>query len=460
MSNDEYKTSSLLNYKRFYFGQDITTTNSYCINQNNNSNKNNDIYQTVFPLKSTNKIAKLSLNTNPTAHKPTYQTYSNNNNYDNNNNTNDKTLIDSQFVPMNLITNTGLDLSHSIRKSNNNTNNQQFSNYYHDLNNVNFTSNLNNTNSHKIYVSTPSSSSSSPSIDVENDDNTTDNSAERIMSPVSIPTQHHHQHLLQQKPLLNDTRNPSQSAFTNMELTAGSIPSGFPLNYQQLYANNAALYGAPVMFSGAIHAAHASYMAGLPLHAALSPNETYLKAIQAAACGIYSPTALAPPPPPPANHAPPPPQQSSSVAAGNPNLLPSKTSTQHNPLGSSMMALAPSSQQPMGIPKSPQHQYSPTRSITEVEREHQAKKDYQTSSVRLNCVSGSIGNNSNNTSVSGTYLNDKVNERLTSVDATKDSQHFKVPNGKEGSLKHRILRPPSNSDCTAEQNNKTIPVMR
>ncbi|XP_065363692.1 ras guanine nucleotide exchange factor Q [Calliphora vicina] len=428
MSNDEYKTS-LLNYNRYYFGQPTTNNNNnYC------SNNSSSIYQTVFPAKRSDKNSQ----TTPSSQKPTYQTDDVNDNNNNNNNSNntDKRVIDSQFVPMNLITNTGLDLSHSIRKP-------TFTNYY---NNESLTYHNNS------YVSSPSSSTSA-SIDVENDDDDdhNDDSGDRIMSPVSIPSHH------QQKPLLNDTRNPSQSAFTNMELTAGSIPSGFPLNYQQLYANNAALYGAPVMFSGAIHAAHASYMAGLPLHAALSPNENYLKAIQA--CGIYSHTALAPPPPPP---------PASSSASVNPSLISMKSSSLHNTTGSSMMALAPSSQ-PMGISKSPQqhhhqHQqqqqqhYSPniasSGSIAEVE---QQKKDYHVSPLNSQTALRLSASGSGNGNSSGTYLNDKVNERLTSVDATKDS-HFKVPNGKEGSLKHRILRPPSNSECATEPN-KT-PVMR
>ncbi|KAM7350797.1 ataxin 1 [Cochliomyia hominivorax] len=475
MSNDEYKTASLVNYKRFYFGQNTIITNnnlSYCINNSSNNNNNNNIYQTVFPTKPSDKNTILSITgatttTPPTSQKPTYQTddvNDNNNSNKSNNNTNVKPIIDSKFVPMNLITNTGLDLSHSIRKPI-----QQFTTYYNNHDTTTFTQQNNtttNNNNNNSYVCSPSSSTSS-SIDVENDDNVVvDNcgSSIRIMSPVSIPSSH------QQKSLLNDTRNPSQSAFTNMELTAGSIPTGFPLNYQQLYANNAALYGAPVMFSGAIHAAHASYMAGLPLHAALSPNESYLKAIQAAACSIYSPPALAPPAPPPSTAAA---AVAAAAAAVNPSLISSKSTThhQHNPLGLSMMALAPSTQPSMGISKSPQQQqqhqhqnhhlhhhqqqqqqYSPT-SVTEVERESQTKKDYQISSVRLN-----VGSSSNSNTSSGTYLNDKVNERLSNIDATKDS-HFKVPNGKEGSLKHRILRPPSNSDCATEQN-KQIPVMR
>ncbi|XP_023294846.2 putative uncharacterized protein DDB_G0271606 [Lucilia cuprina] len=425
MSNDEYKTS-LLNYNRFYFGQPTTNNNiNYC----SNNYTNNNIYQTVFPVKQSDKNSIASIIT-PSSQKPTHQADDVN---DNNNSNTDKRVIGSQFVPMNLITNTGLDLSHSIRKP-------TFTTYYNN-------ESLAHNNSNNSYVSSPSSSTST-SIDVENDDN--DDCGERIMSPVSIPSH-------QQKPLLNDTRNPSQSAFTNMELTAGSIPSGFPLNYQQLYANNAALYGTPVMFSGAIHAAHASYMAGLPLHAALSPNETYLKAIQAAACGIYSPTALVPPPPPPS---------ASSATALNTSLISGKPSSLHNPTASSMMALAPSSQ-PMGISKSPQQhhhhqqqQYSPNIASSCIAEVEQQKKDYHVpplnsqTSLRLNASGSGSSNNNNST---GTYLNDKVNERLTSVDASKDS-HFKVPNGKEGSLKHRILRPPSNSECATEP--AKTPVMR
>ncbi|XP_013115516.1 uncharacterized protein LOC106093080 [Stomoxys calcitrans] len=246
------------------------------------------------------------------------------------------------------------------------------------------------------------------------------------MSPVSIPT-HQQKNLHSEQQAILTTASPHhQLPQTHaMELTTASIPTGYPLNYQQLYANNAALYRTPVMFSGAIHAAHASYMAGLPLHAALSPNDSYLKAIQAAACGIYSPTALAPP--------------------MNPaNLMSCKQTSIHNSTGP-MMALAPSA------PKSPQ--YAPNDMITNNKScdLEQTTKDYLSPTSHSATTPGS--RLSNGTPGSGTYLNDKVTD--SSNDAANDS-HFKVPNGKEGSLKHRILRPPSSESL---ETGKT-PVMR
>lgn len=246
------------------------------------------------------------------------------------------------------------------------------------------------------------------------------------MSPVSIPAQQQKTLHSEQQTLLLASHQLAQQSHA-MELTAANVPSGFPLNYQQLYANNAALYGAPVMFSGAIHAAHASYMAGLPIHAALSPNDTYLKAIQAAACGIYNPTALAPPP----------------ISA--PNHIPCKPTSIHNATGP-MMALASSTV--TGIPpKSPQYMSNELVNKSEADQ----AKDYQVqTSINTHQKAQRLNNSG---SGSGTYLNDKVND--TNCDAVNDS-HFKVPNGKEGSLKHRILRP-SGNECP--ETNKT-PVMR
>ncbi|XP_075154545.1 ataxin 1 [Haematobia irritans] len=250
------------------------------------------------------------------------------------------------------------------------------------------------------------------------------------MSPVSIPA--HQRKLIHsdQQAIIGSTvpSHHQQLPQTHaMELTTASVPSGFPLNYQQLYANNAAIYGTPVMFSGAIHAAHASYMAGLPMHAALSPNDNYLKAIQAAACGIYSPTALAPP----LNPA---------------NLMSCKATSIHNSTGP-LMALAPST--PIAIPsKSPQ--YLPSNDMINKSEVEQTVQDYHASSP-LNAIAST--RLSQGGSGTGTYLNDKVSDNNN--DASNDS-HFKVPNGKEGSLKHRILRPPSSDGL---ETSKT-PVMR
>lgn len=386
---------------------------------------------------------------------------------------------------MNLITNTGLDLSHSIRKSTtynshniNNSHSYSRSHSHNHIHNHSLTSATENyyqnaslsltENSYNniTYALSPTSSSGSSSIDVENDDK--DDKATSVsecvaMSPVSIPTPH------QQKPLLADTRNASQSAFSAMELTAGAIPSPFSLSYQQLYASNTALYGAPVMFSGAIHAAHASYMAGLPLHAALSPNETYLKAIQAAACGIYSPTALATTPAAPQAVVIP----TSSIASSSLNCksLPVSTpaSTLLNSSVTNAINLAPpaTSPSPAATTKSSSHHLystntcntntnnnSNSNSNSKSSLKHEiTKKDYHNSSTLQSQSRVNATNNGNN----GTYLNDKVNERLTGAGAAKDS-HFKVPNGKEGSLKHRILRPASNVDTATESNRN--PVMR
>lgn len=263
---------------------------------------------------------------------------------------------------------------------------------------------------YKAFESESVTNAPSPSIDVENDYDSGDNS----MSPVSIPaTQQKILHSDQQRAILSSSSQDLAQSHA-MELTAANVPAGFPLNYQQLYANNAALYGAPVMFSGAIHAAHASYMAGLPLHAAMSPNETYLKAIQAAACGMYSHAAMTPP--------------------VNPNLMSCKPPNMHNPAGP-MLALAPSA--PVGIPKT--SQCASVEALNKSEAEQRNGYANTTSAVTNNGT--------------GTYLNDKVTD--VSNDAGKDS-HFKVPNGKEGSLKHRILRPPS-SECL--EVNKT-PTMR
>ncbi|XP_073834485.1 ataxin 1 [Musca autumnalis] len=263
-----------------------------------------------------------------------------------------------------------------------------------------------------------SQSSESTSIDIVDIEDCGDNS----MSPVSIPAT--------QKSLLSS--EPKSTALPQhlrqsqaMELTTASVPSGFPLNYPQLYANNAALYGAPVMFSGALHAAHASYMAGLPMHAALPPNETYLKAIQAAAaCGIYNPTGLPHPITPP-------------------NLMSCKSANIPSS-AAQMMALAPSA--PIAMPpKSPQ--YTNTNDIqinkSETEQHHSSTSLNATGSVRLGSTS----------STNGTYLNEKVNENNS--DAANDS-HFKVPNGKEGSLKHRLIKPSANESSDVNK----IPVMR
>ena len=376
---------------------------------------------------------------------------------------------------MNLITNTGLDLSHSIRKPTtyNHNHNHHSNNHSHTLSNSVTTSNTittttstgnyyDNCNYPNItYALSPASSSSSSSIDVENDDKYDKESqpSERIlMSPVSIPTPH------QQKPLLHDTRNTSQSAYSSaMELTAGAIPSPFSLSYQQLYANNTALYGAPVMFSGAIHAAHASYMTGLPLHAALSPNETYLKAIQAAACGIYSPTALATTPAAPqAMVIPSTSSSTSSLNCKSSSTVSNSASTLHNSSLTNVINLSPETPpSPAAHGKTSAHHLYSTNIMSNATsngnsnsnlKHEPTKKDYQASAMQSQTRS-SATNNSHN----GTYLNDKVNERLGGVDAAKDS-HFKVPNGKEGSLKHRILRPASNVDPVADAH-KT-PIMR
>uniref|UniRef100_A0A1A9WAZ5 AXH domain-containing protein n=1 Tax=Glossina brevipalpis TaxID=37001 RepID=A0A1A9WAZ5_9MUSC len=257
-------------------------------------------------------------------------------------------------------------------------------------------------------------SSSASSIDILNAD---DDNHTTSMSPVSIPTQHQ-----KTTPAMPEaTFNPTE--IRNMELTAGAIPmpNSFQLNYPQLYANSTAavsLYGAPVMFSNAIHAAHAAtYMNSLPLHAQLSPNDThslsnaYLKAVRAVGCNIYNP-ALTP--------------------LVNTNLMPSKHSSLHNPT-SSMIALAPSV--PVGITAySPNSTYSATVKESYKKTESEIKKDYHSPPIsRLD---------------NGVYLS------VTKGANTTKSQ-FKVPNGKEGSLKHRLLKPP-NADETEIKKNSTM----
>ena len=477
MSTDEYS------YKTFfvhYNHHNNNQNNPYCLGPTTttptNFYKNNNIfYETVFKeANNKQKSDKNSLNSSiATVTTTTNQkslTFQSTDDVNNNKN----------FKPMNLITNTGLDLSHSIRKPT--TYNHHSNNHSHSLSNSVTTSttltntgnyyenaslNLLNGNYPNItYALSPASSSSSSSIDVENDDKDDKESqlSDRIlMSPVSIPTPH------QQKPLLADTRNTSQSAYSAaMELTAGAIPSPFSLSYQQLYANNTALYGAPVMFSGAIHAAHASYMTGLPLHAALSPNETYLKAIQAAACGIYSPTALTAAPAAPQAVVIPshtaasssPSSSSSSLNCKSSPTVSASASTPHNSSVTNVINLAPATPpSPVAHTKSsPHHLYSTnimsnsTSNGNSNLKHEPTKKDYHAAAMQSQ-TRLSATNNSHN----GTYLNDKVNERLSGIDAAKDS-HFKVPNGKEGSLKHRILRPASNVD-NATDANKT-PIMR
>lgn len=311
--------------------------------------------------------------------------------------------------------------------------------------------------------SASSSSSGSPSIDVENDTeedencfvgvNKFDSAAENATTSNNI--------------IIPKTQYPNP--LVNMELTAASVPTGFPLNYQQMYASNAALYGAPVMFTGALHA---SYLAGLPLHAAMSPNESYLKAIQAAACGLYNPSVLAPTnlvncKPPPA------PLQQSHQSANN----------LHHPITttSSMIALAPSANTIVGIPDSPQ--YSPNDVVrNKQDQANDSKKDYHSVPSSLatthNATIGLSIQQQPSTLVTaatstttctrltpkGTYLQGKtVNERSAGAEAvtasnttTQHDTHFKVPNGKEGSLKHRILRPPSNESSEVSK----TPIMR
>uniref|UniRef100_A0A1I8N925 AXH domain-containing protein n=1 Tax=Musca domestica TaxID=7370 RepID=A0A1I8N925_MUSDO len=272
-------------------------------------------------------------------------------------------------------------------------------------------------NLRRSFSGSDSQSSESTSIDILGIEDCGDN----IMSPVSIPSSQ--TSLLPSEPRLTSLPQHLHSAQT-MELTAANVPSGFPLNYQQLYASNAALYGAPVMFSGALHAAHASYMAGLPMHAALPPNESYLKALQAAACGLYNPAGLPHP-------------------MTNPNVMSCKAANMHNP-ATPMMALAPSAPITMP-PKSPQYTNVNDNHISkpESEQHHFATSLNGSGSVRLG----------NASSTNGTYLNEKVNE--SGSDAANDS-HFKVPNGKEGTLKHRILKPSSSEGSDATK----TPVMR
>uniref|UniRef100_A0A1B0G7H7 AXH domain-containing protein n=1 Tax=Glossina morsitans morsitans TaxID=37546 RepID=A0A1B0G7H7_GLOMM len=254
-------------------------------------------------------------------------------------------------------------------------------------------------------------SSSASSIDIVNTD---DDNHIISMSPVSIPTQHP-----KTTPAMPEaTFNPTE--VRNMELTTGAVPvpNNFQLNYPQLYTNSTAtvsLYGAPVMFSNAIHAAHAAtYINSLPLHAQLSPNDThplsnaYLKSVRAVGCNIYNP-ALTP--------------------IVNTNLMPSKHSSLHNPT-SSMIALAPSV--PVGLTEySPNLTFSATVKEPYKKTESEIKKDYHSpSTTRLD---------------NGVCLS-------VSKETTATKSQFKVPNGKEGSLKHRLLRPPSIDENEPKKN--------
>lgn len=141
-------------------------------------------------------------------------------------------------------------------------------------------------------------------------------------------------------------------------------------------------------------------------HDAFSP---YLQA------GVYQsgvPTNVAQPPPP---------QSAGLLRTTNPQVLLNNTSNNVGVGG--VMASKPSS--PLG----------------------------RNSSYPPSCNSKEINN------MNGTYLNGKVN---TSPAAPESVSGFKVPSGKEGSLKHRILtRPaPSDRDATKRKSPITAAVVR
>lgn len=204
----------------------------------------------------------------------------------------------------------------------------------------------------------------------------------------------------------------SLAVTSNAAVAAAACAAAYQYNYPHMYASRA-LYGTSALFPGHHALVHHNTIRPCPTYLG-GQHDTFTPYLQAA--GVYQssvPTNVAPPPPPPPG--------AGLLRTTNPQVLLNNT---NNNVGiGSVMVTKPSS--PLG----------------------------RNSSYPPSCHSKDINN------MNGTYLNGKVN---TSPAAPESVTGFKVPSGKEGSLKHRILtRPaPSDRDATKRKSPITAAVVR
>ncbi|XP_037938785.1 uncharacterized protein DDB_G0275275 [Teleopsis dalmanni] len=250
-----------------------------------------------------------------------------------------------------------------------------------------------NSNSSTHNLERDHSTSCSP-VDIENDDS---------MSPHSIPapTRKPVDIALMHQPLASN--EPTNITATN------ALPTTYPFNYAHLYANGAALYSAPLVFSAHqthhqtpndIASSHETYLNALHAHHNIESGEAnsfsaeYIKAAMAA--GILNSA------------------QTHHLTQSHKNVLSSYKSNSALPF-----TMTPA--------------YTRTTKSPNTSNNQRQKSESDTKTTTTPMIKYSTG----------TYLNDKVN---ISNNESGTNNYFKVPNGKEGSLKHRILTRPTNTE--------------
>ncbi|XP_054727991.1 ataxin-1 [Anastrepha obliqua] len=272
-------------------------------------------------------------------------------------------------------------------------------------------------------------SSSSSSVDVENDES---------MSPVSSNSAQVGRKILDHATLLGGGSAAKQPTYseTSASSAAAAVVAAYQYNYSQIYGGGrpAGLYNAPIIFTApnphvsqhivqhpnAVHGAHVppAYLGAMGTHSpAISPDESgvypaeYLKALQnAVAAGVFQ---AAPP-------------HSTSVFQASPLANSNSTASAGITKSRLRSSAAATMSAPVTVASPPAKGEQRTATTTKLS--------------------------------TGTYLYEKA-KRSPPDKPAETEKFFKIPSGKEGSLKHRILTRPASVDKTTTTPGKT-PVMR
>ncbi|XP_055909162.1 transcription factor mef2A [Eupeodes corollae] len=380
----------------------------------------------------------------PHPKQPRYNNSNNNNNNNNvntTNNNNSHVSYNNNAIPLHLrsTNKTGTNLSKGYNLNNNNNclnNNNNVSASDKNSNNGSIKlSNNNNNNNHLIEKSSSvamprakySNEQSGPvnlvttnNINLMNQYNNSNNTSNSCRTPPSsIPPE-----VTQVSPSSSESSDcsrksakssemyPLKMPFRGQSLTVTSDPAiaaaacaaAYQYNYPHIYASRA-LYGTSALFPGHHALVHHNTLRPCPTylggqHEAFSP---YLQVDR-----LYQNSV-------PTNVAPPPPSAIGLLRTTNSQVLLNNNNSNNN--GISVVASKPSS------PLERNSSYPPPSNPKDI-------------------------NNMN-----GTYLNGKVN---TSPAAPESVSGFKVPSGKEGSLKHRILTRPAPSDRESSKRRSPI----
>ncbi|XP_067639354.1 ataxin-1 [Eurosta solidaginis] len=321
----------------------------------------------------------------------------------------------AQSGAMNLVTNTA-------------------SNAFASSTNYQLSAELSNTNncSNPASIDNSRPSSSSSSVDVENDE---------CMSPVSSSnsSQASARKLFDTTALLTGGKQQPAYSEASASSAAAAVVAAYQYNYTQLYGGGsvrpgAGLYNAPVIF--AAHNPHVSHVVPHPsaMHGGNAPlSTTYLSPM-----GAHSPAVS--------------PGESSVYSAEYLKALQNAVfQTAPPPLTTPVFHTSPLGNASSISSKS--RLRSPSAAAT-----NSATAQAQVASLQNSGDQSSPTTTTTTKLSTGTYLYEKARRPPPATPADSE-KFFKIPSGKEGSLKHRILTRPTNTDKTVAAA-ATTPVMR